>query len=344
MKKGLLFLILSLFVAGCGSEPDGISEVAVQQTVDAAVVQTVVANQSIETAVASTVAASQAVAQVEPTPTLVEAAVVESTATSDATSPPPATNTSVPTVTAAVTDTPEPTPEPTETAVPPTNTPAPAQPTSPPAPPAPPADPTVPPNPQLSGNVLRNGSFEDGWYNLNGIPELQLPNGWAFEWDTGATGFGSEEWDQWVRPETRVLPNIQLPESERALFIRDGVYTIKMFKGNGAISFRLMQDIELQPGTYVFKINIYPDLVQGYNNGNKVFAGDPAAGELRFIAPDGGTGWFVPNAFGTWNTFEHAFTVNEAGPVRIGLGVRGRYALNNNGWFLDEWSLQRVEN
>lgn len=338
-------LIVSLIGCDSGTPNSAVpSEEMIQQTVDAAVALTVAANQNIETAVSQTVAASQPVAQVEPTPTLVEAVIAQSTAVSEATQPPPATSTPVPTSTPNVTHTPEATPEPTEaateTAAPPTST-SPPQPTNPPAPPA---DPTVPPNPVLSGNILRNGSFEDGWYNLNGIPELQLPNGWVFEWDEGATGFGSEEWDVWVRPETRVLPNFQLPQNERGLFIRDGVHTIKMFKGNGAISYRLMQDIELPAGTYVFKVNVYPDLVQGYDNGSKVFAGDPAAGELRFIAPGGGTGWFLPTQFGTWNTFEHVFSIGEAQTVRIGLGVRGRYALSNNGWFIDEWSLQRVEN
>lgn len=30
---------------------------------------------------------------------------------------------------------------------------------------------------------------------MYGIPELQLPNGWAFEWDEGPTGFGNQPWD-----------------------------------------------------------------------------------------------------------------------------------------------------
>ena len=30
--------------------------------------------------------------------------------------------------------------------------------------------------------------------------------------------------------------------------------------------------------------------------------------------------------------------------VRIGVGMRGRYGLASNGFFIDDWSLQRVEN
>ena len=325
-------------VMGCTQAPGtATDDAAVAQTVDAAVAQTVAANASIETAVAQTVASSE-VAQAEDLPATSTVAPEEPTAV--ATEPPPATNTAVPTVTTAPTDTPVPvtdTPEPT--AVPPTNTPAPvvAQPT------APPAQPTQPPAPEFGQNILVNGSFEDGWYNLNGIAELQIPNGWIYQWDEGPTGFGTEDWDVWVRPETRVLPDFQLPSSERALFIRDGVYTIKMFKGSGAISYRLFQDIELAPGTYVLEVNIYPDLVIGYEGGQKVAPGDPASGEIRFITPDGGTGWILP-AFAQWNTVQHIFTVEQGGVVQVGLGVRGRYALNNNGWFLDQWSLRRIEN
>ncbi len=178
---------------------------------------------------------------------------------------------------------------------------------------------------------------------MYGIPELQLPTGWAFEWDEGPTGFGNQAWDVWVRPETRVLPYFQLPEGERDYFILDGDYTIKIFKGNGAISFRLFQELNLGPGTYLFRVRAYPDLVEGYQNGQKIFAGDPLAGEIRFIAPGGGTAWFPVPAFGVWNTLEHTFTITEPQTVYYGIGVRGRYALQNDGWFFDNWELLKLE-
>lgn len=332
MKKLKIYLILSVMMtlAACGGDEapsaDQVSEVNVEQTVEAAVAETVAAN----TAVTQTDDAAEEVT-IPPTATALP------TLTAVPTEPPPPTNTVVPTVTIAPTETAVPaTDTPEATAVPPTNTPAPVQATQPPPPPPPPPAPTV------GENILANGSFEDGWYNLNGIPELQIPNGWGYEWDIGPTGFGSEEWDKWVRPETRVLPDFQLPANERPLFIRDGIYTIKMFKGNGAISYRMFQDIELQPGTYVFQVNIFPDLVTAYVDNSKQPPGDPAAGEIRFIAPDGGTGWIFP-AFSQWNTLEHTFTIDQPQVVRVGVGIRGRYALANNGWFLDEWSLRRVQ-
>lgn len=337
-RLGLLLLLGLLFInTACREQapqadlPTPASVAELDETVAAAVAATVAAAQA-ETAAAMPPPTWTAIPQLTPT----------TSPTQEATLPPPPTSTVLPTDTPAVTETaaiPTNTPQPTETAVPPTNTPAPAE----PQPTNPPPAPTDPPPPVFSGNILPNASFEDGWYNLYGIPELQLPNNWGFEWDEGATGFGSEPWDVWVRPETRVLPDFQLPAGERGLFIQDGQYTIKMFKGNGAISFRMFQDINLPAGTYLFQVRAYPDLVMGYNNGQKIFADDPLAGEIRFIAPGGGSGW-LPPAFGTWNTLEHLFTVDTAQTVRIGIAVRGRYALSNNGWFFDNWSLAAVQN
>ncbi|MCA9942370.1 MAG: hypothetical protein KC449_02770 [Anaerolineales bacterium] len=318
----LLGLLISL--AACQSAPET-PEVNVQATVDTAVSLTVTAQtaNSVGEEVAELPSATPVPTEtLPPPPTL----------------PPPATSTPIPTDV------------PIETAVPtelPTEEPT-AEPTAAPATAAPvntqpPPPPTVPADPVLGGNLLVNGSFESGWYNLNGAPEFQLPNGWIMEYDSGPTGYGGAVWDIWFPPETRVLPYYQLPENERGLFIRQGDYTIKAFKGNGPISLRLLQDIALQPGTYVFTAYIYPDLVASYEGG-KQFAGDPNAGEVRFISPSGGTGWLTFAAFGTWGTFQHTFTIDTAQTVRIGVGMRGRYALESNGFFIDDWTLQRVEN
>lgn len=204
--------------------------------------------------------------------------------------------------------------------------------------------PTLPPAPSFGANLLPNPSFEEGWYNQDGIPELQLPNQWEFDWDEGATGFGNQPWDVYVRPETRVLPKTQLPPAEHPLFIYDGDHTIKLFKGSGAISFQLTTHVPLTPGTYTLEINCFPDLVEGYTSkGEKIWAHDPLSGEIRFIIGDNLTDWVLPR-FGQKNTFTHTFTLENSQTLRLGIWARGRFAITNNGWFFDDWSLRQVTN
>lgn len=222
------------------------------------------------------------------------------------------------------------TPPATATAVPPTDTPTPL-----------PSATSDPNNLVWGGNLLPNSSFEEGDYLMGGQAELQLPNGWSFEYDEGPTGFGVEVWDVYRRPEVRVLSAEFLPAYEHALFIWDGRYTVKAFKGNGAISFRLFRDVYLEPGQYKLEINLFPDLVMAWDGDRKIWADDPESGEVRFIAP-AADGWLRPT-FGRKNSFTYPFTISEAQTVRLGAAIRGNHAIANNGWFLDDWSLRRAE-
>jgi LysM repeat protein len=206
--------------------------------------------------------------------------------------------------------------------------------------PLPTATPIVLPPPS-SGNLLPNPSFEGGWYHPGNVPELQIPNNWRFEWDTGPTGFGNNPWDVYNRPEVRVLNRDYLPASEHSTFIWHGNQTVKAFKGTSPLSFRLLADVNLAPGTYLLEVNIFPDLVMRYENGAKVWADDPLAGEVRLVAGGQNSGWLLPQ-FGQRNTLRYQFTVSQGGVVTVGAAVRGRFALENNGWFMDHWSLVRV--
>ena len=266
-----------------------------------------------------------ATATVPPTFTPVGMDLVVATPLGDFAPTTAATYTPFPTATPSNTPTITPSPTPTETPIPiPTDTPT-----------------AVPP--PASGNYLPNASFEEGWYHLNGRPELQIPNQWLFEWDEGPNTLDPDPWNAFVRPEVRVLSTDFLPAQEHATFIWNGEQTVKVFKGEGAISYRLLTDVELEPGTYLFSIKIYPDLVMGYTpSGAKIWADDVLAGEVRLIADGRSEPWMLPN-FGQRNVFTVTFTITEKRPVRIGVAVRGRWAILNNGWFMDDWSLQKVD-
>lgn len=151
-----------------------------------------------------------------------------------------------------------------------------------------------------------------------------------------------DPWNAFVRPESRVLNFDFLPANEHDIFIWDGEHTVKIFKGEGALYFNLTTLVYLLPGNYLYEINIYPDLIVEYtDDGGKIFADDPLAGEIQFIVDVPASTWILPR-FGQRNTFAHSFTVTSGRLVKIGLAVRGRWAIENNGWFMDDWSLTQL--
>lgn len=235
-----------------------------------------------------------------------------------------------------------PTPWPTFTATaPPTNTPTNTPEASPTSPVSPTLSATLPPNPS-SVNILLNPSFEQGWYHVSGYAEVQVPKNWTLGWKEGGNPLDPDPWNKYVRPESRLLNGDFLPADEHELFIWDGDYTMKVFKGSGALYFWLVTDIYLEPGSYLFNVNVFPDMVESYSSGGgKKWASDPLSGELRFIVNSEVDNWLLPQ-FGKKNEFSHAFEVTQAQNVRLGVAFRGRWAIENNGWFMDDWSLTQL--
>lgn len=216
-----------------------------------------------------------------------------------------------------------------------------ASPTTPVQPAAPvPAVSTPAPATPAGANLLPNPSFEGGWYFFN-FNELQVPDSWQLAVDEGPNTLEPGSGGNFLRPEIRVIPSASLPPAERGLFIFDGDKTIKAFKGGAPTSFSLFADVTLQPGRYRLVVNFFPDIVTAYSSGSKVWATNPLAGEVRLIHGSGGTNW-QEVAPGVKNTRTYDFTVTTAGTVRLGASFRNRYVQANNGWFIDAWSLQRL--
>jgi len=305
----VLFLLFSVFAAGCLPEtPVEPTRAAKAPTLTStAVVPTEAA--SVQLTVPATFTPGAFGEFQSPTPANIPSRTARPTHTPWPTDTPTSTSTSTPRPTSAPVDTPV--PQPTTIAV-------------------------------AGTNVLPNPSFEEGWYHINGIPELQVANQWTLEWDSGSNPLDPDPWNDFVRPESRVINGAFLPADEHQLFIWDGSYTVKIFKQTGALSFRLISDVYLEPGSYLFEINVFPDMIDGYTaNGTKIWAPDPLSAELQFIAGNSVGDWIFP-IFGQRNTYQHAFQVPTAGFYRIGVGFRGRWAIENNGWFMDAWSLRQL--
>lgn len=206
-----------------------------------------------------------------------------------------------------------------------------------PEPPAPaPNQPAVP----VGGNILPNGSFEEDWYYFQGVSEWQLPNGWAMSVNEGSNPDGSG--GRYFRPEIRLLSRAHLPPDEQNMFVLEGDKTIKAFKGHAPTHFSIFRDVALEAGSYRISISFFPDSVWGYDGNVKVYNGDPLSAEARIIVGDGGTGWAGTNV-GNRNTVTYDFTLDTAQTVRLGGAFRNRFEQSNNGWFIDNWTLQRLE-
>ena len=211
-------------------------------------------------------------------------------------------------------------------------------------------DPTPSPTPRPiitpvshAPNLLPNPSFEDGWIHPTPyIAEIQMPLQWSLSWDEGENPLDPSPWNEFVRPESRLLSSDFLPPEEHELFIWDGNWTLKIFKGSGALSYRLKTNVRLTPGTYLLNIHIFPDLVVGYtDSGEKIYAPDPLSGEVRFDVDGEKSNWVLPS-FGQKNTLQAVFQVSHERQVDLTVAIRGRWAIQNNGWFMDDWSLTRM--
>ena len=214
-------------------------------------------------------------------------------------------------------------------------------PASTPAPAATAAPPTLPTADPAATNLFVNGNFEGDWYFYL-YNELQVPTGWQLLTDEGPNTLQPGSGGNFNRPEVRVVGKNQLPETEWAWFIPEGYKAVKVFKGGAPTAFSLFQDVNLQPGTYRMTLNFFPDIVAHYYPGGaRDFNLDPLAGEVRVIHNDGGTEWTTVTA-GQANSRVYEFTVGQAGAVRLGASFRNRFQTANNGWFLDNWKLERI--
>lgn len=197
-----------------------------------------------------------------------------------------------------------------------------------------------PPPPPNGSNIFVNGSFENGYYNHNGINELLIPNGWLW-WNAPEdypNWIDQNPWSVFRRPEVRPVHKNQLPVNEQSLYVYDGEYTLKLFKNSGAWYATLSQTVNLGPGAYRATFPIFADLVKAYSSsGDKIWADDPQGrdGMVRIITDQHSTGWIslVPGV-------KNIIAVEFQGPTAaVALDMLLPFALENSGLFMDDVKL-----
>ncbi len=209
----------------------------------------------------------------------------------------------------------------------------------------------VPPGPDAKRppakpNVLINASFEDGMAYFNDdTRELAVPAGWVFAYMDETTPREQRQTAPWSRPITALINSHAVTMADRTRIFAGGTYCWKVSGTGSPVWVRLFQSVlGVTPGQkYRFTVNILPDLI-ARSHPQVAYASDPLSGEVRLTATSGGqtfdTGWKtgreVPVARYTALTLDFTAPANR---VEVAVEVRGRWALPEGAWYVDELSL-----
>lgn len=201
---------------------------------------------------------------------------------------------------------------------------------------------------QTGPNLLTNPGFEEGHHHQDGISEIVVPNGWRLHWLDGVEFLGSN--GPAYRPES-VVWNSQggVPEGEE-IFWKDGIYTLKVFKGWAPMYAALSQDVSgLEVGRkYRLVAPIFIDIVAEYDGG-KIPPERLDSGVVRMGASPVGAQWRNAeqiNYSGYWTaatvspfyqsmpTFVWDFTATHES-MTIWIEFGSKHPHPNNGFFMD---------
>jgi LysM repeat protein len=208
-------------------------------------------------------------------------------------------------------------------------------------------------------NLIQNGSFEGGYYKQDNITELAVPNSWRLYYVDNGTFPGIFPGQVAYRPETVIWHRAQAPDNERALFWRDGDYTLKIFKPWAPLYSALMQNVGgLQVGAnYTLSVHVFVDVVDHYDGAAKVPPAIDAEHnddvQLRLGAGQLGASWRDATAigYGGWANagnrspfhqssvlLSHTFRAT-ASQMSVWIEMMSTAAYINNGFFLDAATL-----
>lgn len=211
-------------------------------------------------------------------------------------------------------------------------------------------------------NLLQNPGFEGGHYNQDGIAEITVPNGWRMHWSNGESQiFGG--YATTARPETVVWNISGAPANEKDLFWKDGIYTVKIFKGWAPLWAAMSQDVTgLEVGRrYRLVAPIFIDIVADYDENGKVAPVDGRQGRVRLGAGPTGAAWRdeAAIAYSPWYTgenvspfylayptFTYDFTATQPN-MTVWIEMASNYPHPNNGFFIDTvglYALDAVDN
>jgi hypothetical protein len=204
----------------------------------------------------------------------------------------------------------------------------------------------------MADNLLRNPGFEDGAYPFDPLGIVYIPKEWVFTFRDGPINQLPRQTVPWGRPNAGCLGLQQFPPHEHPIFFQQGSQMLwKTWQGKSYPQYiTLSQTLTLTPGKhYRFTANVCPDMVTQYGGPQgKVFIDDPDAYAVRVLATSGGqtfSGKFkktrqLPNDQYTPVSID--FTA-PAAEVTVSVEAYGLFSIENNCFFMDNFSLVEIE-
>jgi hypothetical protein len=191
-------------------------------------------------------------------------------------------------------------------------------------------------------HLIENWQFCDGSHFQDGIPELNVPNGWRLRYTNGEPIPESSPPILGQRPEVVPAAIWDLPEKFKLSppNPRDYNTVLKVHKWGAPFSFELVQEISgLQVGAiYHLRGYVFPDF---YNKDGTPPAHNSYAAAAGLML-DGETEWFWQLPWDEWSVIEREFEAT-AETVEIGLAGLGKWGLAGNTWWLHGARLFRLE-
>ena len=123
-------------------------------------------------------------------------------------------------------------------------------------------------------------------------------------------------------------------------------FILKVFKGSAPTFASFSQTIDVPAGAYRFRCPIYPDQKQGGSSRPSPASSDDwyLASEARIFIGNIKTEWMDARIMPIGRYTAWFIECNHLGGLlTIGFDLRGRWGFQNNGWFIDECSLVRLD-
>lgn len=177
---------------------------------------------------------------------------------------------------------------------------------------------------------------EKQWYDVGSV---QLPSSWLYYELLGENPYADGEENEFASPTGVHLWREMLPPQEQTSYLNALGRTYKL---SSRSPFLVRYDLShwLEVGLYRLALHFYGDWYR-WDNGTKQPPTDPQHGRIKLHLGEKQSEWILPTYLGD-NEISAEFKVTQRGQYSLGFIVLSVYSLDNNGLFLKQLALEKV--